>query len=197
MKTPRICLLLLLATAYPAAAQKVFIDYDNATAFSQYRTYQFKETREDLRDTYPDVHRDVVVKLKKYIQEGGLAEAPSNPDVYVAYYTADYRDLRLVLGDLEYTYGPDFSLGGYWEGGVGTRTPDSFQFREGTLIIDVWDAKEKILVFRGIATAALAKNTEKNVEKLDKALEKIIKQWGEMKGDRVRAIRQLQEEEGN
>ena len=46
MKTPRICLLLLLATAYPAAAQKVFIDYDNATAFSQYRTYQFKETRE-------------------------------------------------------------------------------------------------------------------------------------------------------
>lgn len=197
MKTPRICLLLLLATTYPAAAQKVFIDYDNATAFSQYRTYQFKETREDLRDTYPDVHRDVVVKLKKYIQEGGLAEAPSDPDVYVAYYTADYRDLRLVLGDLEYTYGPDFSLGGYWEGGVGTRTPDSFQFREGTLIIDVWDAKEKILVFRGIATAALAKNTEKNFEKLDKALEKIIKQWGEMKGDRVRAIRQLQEEEGN
>jgi hypothetical protein len=197
MKAIYTCFLCLIAASLPAVAQKVFIDYDNATAFSQYRTYQFKETREDLRDTYPDAHRDVVVKLKKYIQEGGMEEVQSNPDVYVAYYTADYRDLRLVLGDLEYTYGPDFSFGGYWEGGVGTRTPNSFQFREGTLIIDVWDAEEKQLVFRGIATAALAKNTEKNVEKLDKALEKIIKQWGEMKGDRVRAIRKLQEEEGD
>jgi hypothetical protein len=179
----------------PAFAQKVFIDYDSATAFSQYRTYQFKETREDMRDTRPDVHRNIVVKLKTYIQEGGMEEVQSNPDVYVAYYTADYRDLRLVLNDLEYTYGPDFSLGDYWEGGVGTRTPSTFEFREGTLIIDVWDAKEKKLVFRGIATAALSKKHEKNVEKVDKALEKILKQWGEMKGDRVRALRKYQEDD--
>ena len=125
-----------------------------------------------------------------------MEEVQANPDVYVAYYTANYRDLRLVLGDLEYTYGPDFSLGGYWEGGVGTRTPNTFEFREGTLIIDVWDAKEKKLVFRGIATATLAKKHEKNVEKVDKALEKIFKQWGEMKGDRVRALRKYQEGDG-
>ncbi len=193
MRNLQIFISCLLLSSLPAFAQKVFIDYDNATAFSQYRTYQFKETREDLRDTRPEVHSDIVVKLKRYIQEGGMEEVQASPDVYVAYYTANYRDLRLVLNDLEYTYGPDFSLGGYWEGGVGTRTPNTFEFREGTLIIDVWDAKEKKLVFRGIATAALAKKHEKNVEKVDKALEKIFKQWGEMKGDRVRALRKYQE----
>ena len=189
-------LIALFLVSWPAAAQKVFVDYDNATAFSQYRTYQFKETREDLRDTYPGIHKDVVVKLKRYIQEGGMKEVQTDPDVYIAYYTADYRDLRLVLSDLEYTYGPDFSLGGYWDGGVGTRMPGSFQFNEGTLVIDAWDAKEKKLVFRGIATAAIPKDLDKRTQKVDKALEKIIKKWGEMKGNNIRALRKIQEEDG-
>ena len=197
MKVFRTFLLAVVVAAGPVAAQKVFVDYDSATAFSQFRTYQLKETREDLRDTYPEIHRDVVVKIKKYLQQGGMTEAASDPDVFVAYYTADAENLRLVLGDLEYSYGPNFSLGGYWEGGVGTRTPSSFEFREGTLVVDVWDAREKLLVFRGIATATISKNYEKNVEKVNRALDKIIKTWAEMKGDRVRALRQLQEEGAN
>lgn len=195
MNRIQIWVLCALVTSTASFGQKVYVDYDSATAFSQYRTYQFQETREDMRDTFPEVHKQIVVKLKKYIQEGGLTEVQANPDVHVAYYTADYRDLRLVLGDLEYAYGPDFSLGGYWDGGVGTRTPSSFQFKEGTLVIDVWDAKEKNLVFRGIATAALAKDRQKNVDKIDRAIDKIVKKWAEMKGDHVRAIRKLQEEE--
>ena len=197
MKAFRILLLGAVVAAGPVRAQKVFVDYDSATAFSQFQTYQLKETREDLQDTYPDIHRDVVVKIKKYLQEGGMTEAASDPDAFVAYYTADGQDLQLVLGDLEYTYGPNFSLGEYWEGGVGTRTPSSFEFREGTLVVDVWDAREKLLVFRGIATATLSKDYEKNVKKVNRALDKIIKTWAEMKGDHVRALRKLQEAQEN
>ncbi|MEE9562476.1 MAG: DUF4136 domain-containing protein [Thermoanaerobaculia bacterium] len=195
MKTPQLLTLLLFLIALPALGQKVHVDYDGATAFSQYRTYQFYETREDLRDFSLSSHKKVVQQLKDYAEDGGLREVDSDPDVYVAYYTADRGDLRLVLSDLEYTYGSDFSLGSYWEGGVGNRTSNSFTFKEGTLIIDVWDAKEKRLVWRGMATAAVAKDPDKNDKKIEKAIKKMTKNWEEMYGGRVRALRKHQEAE--
>lgn len=201
MRFHRLLVLILVFTALvtgPALAQKVYVDYDRATPFSQYRTYQFKETKEDLRNFSETLHRRVVDALRAYVTEGGLEEVDSDPDVYVAYYTADQSNLRLVLGDLEYTYGPDFSLGSYWEGGVGTRNLENFTFSEGSLIIDVWDAREKKLVWRGIATTALSKkNPQKNEKKLDRALEKIMKRWDEMYGAKVQAIRKHQLEQGD
>ena len=200
MKIHRLLILLVVftvITATPALAQKVYVDYDRATAFSQYRTFQFKETREDLRNYSETLHRRVVNSLRNYIREGGMQEVDSDPDVYIAYYTADQGNLRLVLSDLEYTYGPDFSLGSYWEGGVGTRNLENFSFNEGTLIIDAWDAREKKLIWRGIGTAAMAKKKpEKNEKKLDRALEKIMKRWDEMYGAKVQAIRKHQMEQG-
>ena len=189
MRFQSILTVFLFFTSLPALAQKVYVDYDGATAFSQYQTFQVKETKEDLRDFSRTSHQRLVEQLRAYALEGGLEEVESDPDVYVAYYTADRGNLRLVLGDLEYAYGPEFSLGSYWEGGVGTRTPNSFTFKEGTLIIDVWDAAEKRLVWRGIATAALSKNPDKNDKKIEKALKKITKDWEEMYGGRVRALR--------
>ena len=200
MKIHRLFILLVaftVITATPALAQKVYVDYDRATAFSQYRTFQFRETREDLRNFSETLHGRVVNGLRSYIKEGGMEEVDADPDIYIAYYTADQSNLRLVLSDLEYTYGPDFSLGSYWEGGVGTRNLENFSFKEGTLIIDAWDAKEKKLIWRGIGTAAMAKKKpEKNEQKLDRALEKIMQRWDEMYGAKVQAIRKHQMEQG-
>jgi len=195
MKTQQILTLFLFLIALPALGQKVNVDYDGATAFGEYRTYQFFETREDLRDFSLTSHNKVVQQLRAYAEDGGLQEVDTDPDVYIAYYTADRGDLRLVLSDLGYTYGPDFSLGSYWEGGVGNRTSNSFTFKEGTLIIDVWDAERKQLVWRGMATATVAKDPDKNDKKIERALKKMTKNWEEMYGGRVRALRKLKEAE--
>lgn len=195
MKTQQILFLFLFLLALPALGQKVHVDYDGATAFSEYRTFQFFETKEDLRDFSLTSHKKVVQQLRAYAEEGGLTEVDTDPDVYIAYYTADRGDLRLTLGDLGYAYGPDFSLGSYWEGGVGNRTSNSFTFKEGTLIIDVWDAERKQLVWRGMATATVAKDPDKNDKKIERALKKMTKNWEEMYGGRVRALRKLKEAE--
>jgi hypothetical protein len=195
MKTQQILFLFLFLLALPALGQKVHVDYDGATAFSEYRTFQFFETKEDLRDFSLTSHKKVVRQLRDYAEEGGLTEVDTDPDVYIAYYTADRGDLRLTLGDLGYAYGPDFSLGSYWEGGVGNRTSNSFTFKEGTMIIDVWDAERKQLVWRGMATATVAKDPDKNDKKIERALKKMTKNWEEMYGGRVRALRKLKEAE--
>ena len=177
MKTQFVLSAVLLVNAIPLAAQKVYIDYDRATPFSQYKTFQFRETQEDLRDTSPTLHQTLVTELRRYIREGGMQEVESNPDIYIAYYTADWGNLRRVMTDTRYTYGPDWTWGPHWSGTVGTRTPTSFTFNEGTLVIDAWDVEEERLIWRGIATAALSKNPEKNAKKIDKAIEKLAKKW--------------------
>ena len=49
-----------------------------------------------------------------------------------------------------------------------------------------------------LGTAAMAKKKpEKNEQKLDRALEKIMKRWDEMYGAKARAIRKHQMEEGD
>lgn len=199
MRSSWLCLLLLLPLATsPAAAQKVHIDYDNATAFSEYKTFSFRETAQDLRRSSPSLHQDVVEQITGYLLEGGLVRDDAEPDVFVAYYAAYYGDLQLVLSDLEYTYGEGFVPGSYWDGGVGTRdvTKKSFTFKEGTVVVDVWDRERGMLVWRGMATAALKKDYLKNEAKLAKALDKLMKKWGEMYGDRARAIRKLKAEKG-
>ena len=188
---------LLFLIAFPALSQKITIDRDHAVAFSEFKTFQFRETRDDLRDTAPYVHNDVVRQLRQYAIDGGLEEVESDPDVYIAYYTADQRDLYLGKDNLEYSYGENFDFGDYWDGGVGTRTPEKFRFREGTMVIDVWEAETKLLVWRGIATAALSKDPDKNAKKVDKALKKIMKKWDEEHGTYVQGVRKLKDEQGD
>ena len=195
MKTRTILALLLFLSAVPSFAQKVYVDYDNATAFSEYNTYKYVETQEDLRDYSQTSHDLVVRELHRYLAEGSFTEVEEDPDIYIAYYTADRWDLDLAMSDLRYGYGSNFDFGDYWEGGVGTRTPNSFKFRQGTLIIDAWDAERHELVWRGIATAALSTDPDKNDKKIEKAMKKIMKKWDEAKGYRVRAIREMKQEE--
>jgi len=185
---------LLLWIALPAVAQKIYIDYDHATAFSQFKTFQIHETPQDLRRRALRAHQMIVRELRNLAAESALTEVDSNPDMVVAYYAADRGTLNLALSDLEYSYGADFTAGDYWDGGVGTRTPDTFSFREGTLVIDIWDPARKVLVWRTIATAVVKNDPAKNEKKISKALKKISKQWGEMYGDNVRALRKYQAE---
>ena len=204
MKTRALLVLFRLLATLPtlarrAEAQKVYVDYDRATAFSEYKTYQLVETQEDLRDFSPTLHGYVMGELRRYTTEGGLVEVTENPDFYLAYYTADRGNLRLVMSDLRYAYGPDFDLGGYWEGGVGDRDAGmgSFTFKEGTLVVDAWEAESNRLVWRGIATAALSKKPEKNEKKLERALQKIMDRWEKAHGGYVRAVREIKAEQGD
>ncbi len=55
--------LLLIMVAVPAAAQKIHIDYDGATAFSEYKSFELKETGRDLRRVSSSLHQRVVQQI--------------------------------------------------------------------------------------------------------------------------------------
>ena len=49
------------------------------------------------------------------------------------------------------------------------------EYRVGTLVVDMFDAKTKNLVFRGTAEDEISDNAEKNAKKLEKASAKMFK----------------------
>jgi len=187
---------LLCLIGLPLAAQKTHIDYDGATAFNKYRTFQFQEARKALRRVSPSLHDDVIEQLRGYMITGGLTEVREDPDVYVTYFVADQGNLKLALTDLDYAYGPQFSPGSYWEGGVGTRDVSKkvYVFKEGTVIIDVWDREREILVWRGMATKGLKGDYHKNEKRLAKAITKLMKEWDAMYGRHAQALREIEAE---
>jgi len=51
------------------------------------------------------------------------------------------------------------------------------EYLVGTLVVDMFDAKSKSLVFRGTAADELSDKPEKNAKKLEKASTKMFKEF--------------------
>jgi len=60
-------------------------------------------------------------------------------------------------------------------GGMGGITPE--QNVQGTMVVDLYDAKTQSLVWRGIAQNTLNKNGNKNQQMVEKAVRMMFKQW--------------------
>ena len=60
-------------------------------------------------------------------------------------------------------------------GGMGGITPE--QNVIGTLVVDLYDAKNQSLIWRGIAQNTLNNNGNKNQQMVQKAVTKMFKQW--------------------
>jgi hypothetical protein len=60
---------------------------------------------------------------------------------------------------------------------MGTSTTTSTEYVVGTLLVDIFDAKGKNLIWRGVAQDELSNKTEKNIKKVAKATDKLFKDF--------------------
>lgn len=68
-------------------------------------------------------------------------------------------------------------MGGYRFGGMGTAQTSVNEYTVGTLIVDIYDAKSKSLLFRGVAKDELSDKADKNEKKIEKATTKMFKDF--------------------
>jgi hypothetical protein len=62
-------------------------------------------------------------------------------------------------------------------GGMGTSTTTVSEYLVGTLVVDIFDAKTKALLFRGTASDEISDKPEKNIKKVEKASNKMFKDF--------------------
>jgi hypothetical protein len=68
-------------------------------------------------------------------------------------------------------------LGGWRWGGFGETTTTVENYRVGSLVLDMYDGKNKQLIWRGVASDTLSDKPDKNEKALDKSVEKMLKDF--------------------
>ena len=144
-------------------AQKVSVDFDSKAPFATYKTYAWTTGTPSPNPLGEQRIRDGV---DQRMAAKGLKKVDSNPDVVVATHAVAQEQKELNA------YG--FGGGPRW-GGTGTARVDTYV--QGTLVVDLYDAGTKQLVWRGVGTDTASDKPEKNTQKLNKVLDKMFKDY--------------------
>jgi len=150
-----------------AWAQDVKVDYDHAANFGAIKTFSLK-----LGTSWgnPISEKRVTDDVTGALVAKGWALAPE-----------DQADAQVVLHgatQTKHSLNTYYSgMGGYRWGGMGSATTTATEYKVGTLLVDIFDAKTKSLMWRGIAQDEASDKTEKNIKKVSKAIEKLFKDF--------------------
>ena len=162
----------LLGTA--AVAQDVKRDFDKDANFAAIKTFDVK-----IGTSWNNQisEKRVTEEISQSLVEKGWQRVDANPDALVLLHGATEKQKNLNT-----FYSGMGGYGGYgyrgWGGmGMGSATTTVSEYLVGTLVVDIFDAKTKQLMYRGTASDELSDKPEKNQKKLAKASDKLFKDF--------------------
>ncbi|HET7106871.1 MAG TPA: DUF4136 domain-containing protein [Candidatus Acidoferrum sp.] len=168
MKRLALLLPLLLGFATgPAAAQDVSFNFDQDTDFSKFRSYKWVDIKSVQQVDYVTT-RQIASLIDAELAKKGLLKTDSDhADLYIGYQTALSRQTAWMAYRDGWGYGPG------WGGGLAAMSEASIH--AGELDLDMYEATEKKLVWRGAVSNAVDLNlnlpgSEKNIQKFAEKL---------------------------
>jgi Domain of unknown function (DUF4136) len=171
----KITLLLATALVVPAvaSAQKVHTDYDRAVNFAQYKTYFWAKTDAGANDI---ANQRILTAVDEWLAKAGWTKAAEGEAQLALMANVSTKE-RQTINTMYDSYGGGWGYGGwagYRMGGMGSSTTTVNTFTEGTLVVDIFDAKTKKLVWRGIATDTISSDPSKNIKKIQNSAKKMF-----------------------
>jgi hypothetical protein len=159
---------LLLSMTGILAAQDVKYNFMPGTDFSKYHTYKWVNIQEGA---HPNQIVDAQIKQSadSQLASKGLTKTDDDKaDLYVGYQ---------IAVDQEKQWNAYGMGGGVRWGGMGSATSSTINV--GTFVLDMYDPGTKQLVWTGTATKTIdpSSNQEKNQQRLDKAMAKLLKNY--------------------
>jgi hypothetical protein len=160
-----------LIAGSPASAQSVNVDANPAANFAGYRTYAWTVGTPAAN---PLAEQRLHALVDQQLAAKGFSKATATPDVFIATHLTTKEQHQLNVSG--------FGGWGYGFGGSTTTTVQTYVV--GTLVVDIYDAKTKMLVWRGTGTGTASDKADKNTAKANKALVKMFKQYPPTPGTR-------------
>jgi hypothetical protein len=160
-----VCVILVCIASAIAHGQQVSVNYNHSQSFTPFHTYAWGSN--NANQIQNSILAQVAVQdIDSALQGKGLQKVAENqnPDLLV---TANG-------GMKEQTSYSAWGMRGIG-GGMGGITPE--QNVIGTMIVDLYDAKNQSLVWRGMAQNSLNNNGNKNQQMVQKAITKMFQQW--------------------
>ena len=148
-----------------ALAQQVSVNYNHSASFANYHTYAWGGNNKN------QIQNSILAQVAQQDIDNAMAakgfqkvSEDQNPDLI----------LTASGGEREQTSYNAWGMRGIG-GGMGSITPQ--QNVEATMIVSLYDLKNKELIWRGIAQDTLSNNGNKNQDAVNKAVQKMFKQW--------------------
>jgi hypothetical protein len=174
MRTQSLVMAVALSIASASAfAQDVKVDFDKDANFGAIKTFAVKI---GTSWNNPLSEKRVVTEIEQALTEKGWTKAEADKaDAIVVLHGATEKEKTL---NTFYSGGyGGYGWRGWGAGSMGTATTTTSEYMVGTLVVDIFDAKSKQLLFRGTAQDELSDKPEKNVKKLAKASDKMFKDF--------------------
>jgi len=157
-------------------AQKIKVEYDKSLDFAKFKTYTWGPIDAVAR---PLLAASILGAIEEELTKRGLRKVESNPDIFLEIYGSVDSDISVTYSNPLYSgmggipsFDSGFVMWGAMAGGTTAVT-----VHKGQLVVDVIDAAQKKLVWRGIATDNLSDNREKLVKQTNKAVEKMFQRY--------------------
>ncbi|MGV9004480.1 DUF4136 domain-containing protein [Flavobacterium sp.] len=172
MKTLKLIPLLLLFVFASCSSVRVNQDYDKNVNFDGFKTYAYHKSGVDKVEISDLDKKRILRSIDEVMMSKGFTKS-ENPDVLINFFTKEREQVNVNQYNAGYGYGWRYGWNPYLWGGNTTVTTHS----EGTLTIDIIDAKKKELIWQGQGEGYLTKNTDKKDENIKEFVTEILKQY--------------------
>ena len=157
---------------------KVTTDYDHSANFSEYKTFTFY----DLKAQEGQINQLNVDRITKAIRaeliNKGFTETTANPDLKVNAITILKNKTSVSANTDFYGYGGMYRPYGYWGGGAmmgnANTTFNSYDYVDGSLIIDIVSSKTGKLIWQGVGNAQIDSKPDNPEEFVGTSIKKIL-----------------------
>jgi hypothetical protein len=158
---------LMSIAAGTLAAQQVTYNFMPGTDFTKYHTYKWVQIPSNIHPNQI-VNQEIMDAINNALQSKGYTLATGDKaDLYVGYQCSVDQERQWNA----------WGTGRGFGGGMGSATSSTIS--NGTLAVDFYDPGSQDLVWRGQATKTLnpSGNQEKDMERLNKAMQKLLKNF--------------------
>ena len=166
------CLIMLLFPQDVLA--QITADYDKSVDFTKYKTFTFKGWSENSDQQINDLDKERMLDaFENEFRSRNLVKDDDNPDMAVTLYIL-IKDKTSVTAYNNYYGGMGYSRSFGYGTGYGSTSYSQHNYREGTIIIDFYDEKEKSLIWEGILTKEVTEKPKRREKTIPENIRKLM-----------------------
>lgn len=159
---------IFIALFASCSSVKVATDYDKDVSFDNYKSFAFYKPGIDQAEISDLDKKRILRAIDLELKAKGFTKS-GNPDFLISFFTESREEINVYQNNYGYTWG----WSPYYYGNQNRVTSNT----EGTLYIDVIDAKTKQLIWQGMGQGYLETDVDKKSARISEIVHEIIAQY--------------------
>lgn len=175
--------LIVFLIAHNLSFAQVNTDYDKSTDFTKYKTYTFAGWQKNSDQLLNDIDKTRVLDaFKAEFASRNMTLVTENGDAAVSLYLViDNKTSTTAYTNFNGGMGYGVGMGRGWGMGVGgvgmgsaTTTYSDNDYKEGTLVVDLYDGTSKTLIWQGTLQSVVSDKASKRDKTIPKKISKLM-----------------------